>query len=704
MGILSALFLVTVAQVASLGVAGHLEDLAAAEPGFAFLEDGRREEALHLFAERLRIDPVSVAAHVGRVRATVVPADRAALREELERRAAASDAPPAILTALLDLVPDHPDADRLRERRDALDPDDPFAALDLAARRYGPRVKSFHMRVDGGWSVSIPMRPAGAPAGAAREVLGSWLVAERGSLLLWHQYLTDFSSGGTEDLAAARAAVDAQRDAPFAPRVLLDALLWEADGETRFQALEKVEQDYPDGPFWDDVRLERANLLHFGSHRARALELLEGIVERERGDQLRSANFSLARLYLEVDRPAEALRRVEWSEARGVPLPECAVRALLALGRFDEAETRARSWVEASHAAAAAGDVSQSQTLEARWLLGEVLHARGRAREALRLFDEVAADPERPAWGPWARPGSRWKQYRLLADAFPFPLAALGLHILILALSFCVAGIVVASRWRRVRRFLAPTLALAGVLLALQVASGWANPGVGAGDVFYLGLAAIHNFLLAAAGAVLLPAVGAKHGPWFRPAPPPAAVPRARLGVARAIFLVAAVVFGMAAWTVVLMPLAEPKVGPFFERMSTLFRGSEYSILMGGGEGRLGMLLLAVIAAMREELVFRFVLLGVFVAVLRRTFEHGLFGLAPMDFPRAGRAAAAVAVPAIALAWAVLHAGMVEPEWYKMAQVGGLGILLGALALRQGAGSALVAHVTFNATLVALAG
>jgi hypothetical protein len=45
---------------------------------------------------------------------------------------------------------------------------------------------------------------------------------------------------------------------------------------------------------------------------------------------------------------------------------------------------------------------------------------------------------------------------------------------------------------------------------------------------------------------------------------------------------------------------------------------------------------------------------------------------------------------------------MVQPEWWKMLQVSGLGMILGLLAFRRGPAATIVAHVTFNLASVIL--
>ena len=74
----------------------------------------------------------------------------------------------------------------------------------------------------------------------------------------------------------------------------------------------------------------------------------------------------------------------------------------------------------------------------------------------------------------------------------------------------------------------------------------------------------------------------------------------------------------MFAITRALFAIAEPEVGGFFRRMATLFRGSEFAVLMDTEENLAAAVCLGAAAAVKEELVFRFVLLAVFLHGLRR--------------------------------------------------------------------------------------
>lgn len=101
---------------------------------------------------------------------------------------------------------------------------------------------------------------------------------------------------------------------------------------------------------------------------------------------------------------------------------------------------------------------------------------------------------------------------------------------------------------------------------------------------------------------------------------------------------------------------------------------------------------------------FRYTLLS--MAALAGPLEEGLFRLyllhrlahAWRDRPR-GEAMAVFVTSAV---FAVLHQGMIDPEWVKYVQVFGLGLFFSGLALRFGLPAAAVAHSLFNVLAFAL--
>ncbi len=686
-----ALALAFLAQAPEAAIARHLADLSAAEPGFALGDDDRLDEAREFFRDLVGRAPKSSAARVGLARAQV--------RKGLARAHEAQPGEPALLAALVDalpLAPPDPDSaspgvpkrEALLDELERLDPHNPFAALARARTALGRRADGYRIETDRGFTVTLRTRTEDAATATARRHLAPFLVPQPGSLLLWHVFLEDISPGGEEDRAAAERAVDADPKSPLAPRVRMDLALALTSGPERFAALARIETENPDSPYWDDARVARANLLPSGRD-SEAAALLEPLLARERGNAVNPGLHSLTEIQLRLERPADALRTADRLKERGSADEDAAVRALLALGRLDEAEARCRRRIAELEAAQQPDQDPPYGIHEAHWRLGEVVLAAGRPREAVDQFDGVLRDARPGEYGPWWEPGAWSKTTRALVLAFPFPIAASALHLFVLALTFTLAGIAVAAQPQRVRRFLPPVLLLAALASALQVASASCTGSAAGTDIAWLLLVMTHNTLLAGAGSLLLPAVGIKHGPWARLVLRGGARRPSRWAPCLLRLLLAVAL--MAGWTALCIWLAEPRVGPFFERMSRLFRGSEFSILLGLDGDRMSAAILAVTAAVREELVFRFVLLGIFLWAARRVLGRGT----------AARARAApVAVLAVGLVWAVIHAGMVEPEWFKIVQVTGIGAVLGWLTLRQGAGSAVIAHVAFNLTAV----
>jgi membrane protease YdiL (CAAX protease family) len=87
-----------------------------------------------------------------------------------------------------------------------------------------------------------------------------------------------------------------------------------------------------------------------------------------------------------------------------------------------------------------------------------------------------------------------------------------------------------------------------------------------------------------------------------------------------------------------------------------------------------------VAAAINEEILFRFVLIGVFMFLLRSDVRKG----------------AVVAVILSSLFWTVFHCGMVIPFGIKEVQIFTIGCIFGALFLRYGVEVCIIAHFVLN--------
>ena len=453
----------------------------------------------------------------------------------------------------------------------------------------------------------------------------------------------------------------------------LSLAAWIEDRAERADQLAWIAERFTDSPYRDEVRLERAQRVAELDPEA-AVGLLEGLLTESAGALHLDALRALVDLLLELDRPSEALARIEAAGPPEILWHSQAVEALRSLGRLEEAQERCERWV--------AEATAEGIGAPARWALAQVLQDRGRAAEALALYDELREDG-RP--GPWRGAEGRRRWLQALALVHSGPLLAGLLHLFLWSLAIALSVVAFAGRFRRALRFLPAAAVLCSVATAAQLASLFLREGgPDAAGGAYVVYATLRNVLLATAGCVLLPAVGVKHGPWLRLlGPRPAAAP-----IGAALLRIAAALALMAGLSYALFRTVEPRPGPFFERMASLARDSEFSLLADASARPLEACAYAASAAVQEELVYRFVLLAILLHGLRRVLAR--------------RAARATAVVLTALAWAAVHAGMVEPEWAKLLQVSLLGCVLGWLALAQGAGSAVVAHVVFNLTAILL--
>lgn len=171
-----------------------------------------------------------------------------------------------------------------------------------------------------------------------------------------------------------------------------------------------------------------------------------------------------------------------------------------------------------------------------------------------------------------------------------------------------------------------------------------------------------------ALGGVLLEPVlalvlGAAGFAWLTRAGPAPAAPRPGSGLAAGLLAVA--------WTAFLVATASPAPGPLAAEQE-LLRGIAGVAPVEGPARAAG----AAGAAVIEEMTYRVGVLG------------GLLLL--------GRGHAGPAVLGSAVLWAGMHAGLVEPGWWKFLQLLPVGLILGWLVLRRGVGAAVLAHLVLN--------
>jgi membrane protease YdiL (CAAX protease family) len=691
-GLLGAVHGQEVAE-APVDLDAQLADFARAEAAFALADDAaphRYAEAQAAFAGILAVDSGSTAARVGLLRLVEAEASAAAYREgvrfgehppppERERvveAAAAGDLP--ALVALLDsrLIYGREYEEAERARLEELFGDTDAHLGDLETRAPG----SAWVRV-----LRVRNEDYQRRGELAWRVLDPWLQPRRGSLYLWRFVARCLALSMDEPLddgfvAQLEEALSACPDSPLAPAIRLD-LAQRLPPAEAWEVLTALEVAYPASDYWDDARWWRANLLNEWRWRER-LDLYEGIMRRGvPGNFQGAACQQLVDSYLLLKRPADAWACLERLGPRADPGQ--VQRTLLALGRFEEAERRARARLEEL-----TGLENASQAAVVRRHLGEALAGQGRQAEALDAFFVA---------GEHALSGRRlWVFVRCLLGVYTFPLLGNVFFLLLSLVAVVVASLTVYRNLRRARCAVPAGSLLAALVVGLHLSLSLRSGAPSLAVAFWLLSTGVHTLLLVCAGALLLRAAGVRMGAGLaRRAPPQPGAPRrqgwARLGLATGVALGV-----MVALTAGLHALATPQLHPFFVRMQDYVPQSQFSILLGGEGQRMTWALLASMAAIHEEIMFRGLLLGLAVTTTRRVLR----GRTSSRLAR--RLAEGCGVLLTSLLWAFPHAGMVDPEWWKMLQVTALGLVLGHLCLRRGLLAAIVAHVAFNLMAVLL--
>lgn len=137
-------------------------------------------------------------------------------------------------------------------------------------------------------------------------------------------------------------------------------------------------------------------------------------------------------------------------------------------------------------------------------------------------------------------------------------------------------------------------------------------------------------------------------------------------------------------WTYVLYELHQPEVSHLLRAILEDLP-SEFGIPLGPKFGLYKGVAYVTAGALTEELICR--LLPVAIAV--RSFGDR-------------RRTRIIALGIATVAWAAAHAGMMTPEWWKFAQIVGIGIFLSLLFLRRGFVACMIAHSVFNTAVVLL--
>ena len=742
----------------------QLSDLAAVEPGFALLLDGQAKGAYYFFEAFLDQNPNSQAARVGMIQAANAfpdlwpeclerfpPTPTAATAEDLVgnlevalliprsdwptvefnpgmRRPfnrpsfgrPASD-PPQQETAPQPQAPqsadppaDHrPSPNRPRtfagpriqvapaiavlEQLEAIEPDNIWtlfgrARLDMLLWG-GTGNTTVRVQVQRKWTMRVRERTENwhRPP-IVLTTIEPLLNTDRGCLLFWNYYLTDLTNGSEAHLADALQAAYANPSSPLAPKLLYEIAQWELKPQRRWELLSEITNVYPHSPIWDNAQLDRAYMLH--DHKPKeALALAEQIFQVNHATVARRTHNLAGDLLLRLGDPQGAIDHYskierEWNVPMNTPIGN----AFGDLGDWAAAEDRFRK--EALRLSAEKTIHTLTTQMRVQVLLADAVAFQGRYQEALQLFDSIPAfvegfpEPARPDLPPVSlRPA----YIQTVLHLFGFPIMA-GSLLIVLTMSACL--IAVAIWIARIRPIL-PFLAISGIL-AVCVATLQTIYSIEFHEIdqpaliAYISSSFLRNFLLVGAGAYLLHNAGFRLNNFLqRPA-------HKLLGHLAWLGELVLALGLMTGWSVLLYQIQTPELGTFFLRMADIYRGSEFSVLLNHQENLLGACLLVTVAAINEEILFRTFLLGVFLSLFQ------LPGTAAQSVTRPGLAACALAILATSLFWALPHAGMVQPEWWKMLQVSGLGIILGILGLRRGPAATIVAHITFNLAAVLL--
>jgi tetratricopeptide (TPR) repeat protein len=147
----------------------------------------------------------------------------------------------------------------------------------------------------------------------------------------------------------------------------------------------------------------------------------------------------------------------------------------------------------------------------------------------------------------------------------------------------------------------------------------------------------------------------------------------------------------MIAWTALLFYSVPLTISPFIRDLAERMPAGSAATLLDVAGRPLAAILVALAAAMREELLCRGLLLPLCYGIIARA------GAGP--FATGGSIKVApwtLASLAVGSLWAVVHAGMVEPEWLKFTQILGLSIVLGEVMRREGVVACLMTHGLFN--------
>ncbi|MFC1850916.1 CPBP family intramembrane glutamic endopeptidase [candidate division CSSED10-310 bacterium] len=194
---------------------------------------------------------------------------------------------------------------------------------------------------------------------------------------------------------------------------------------------------------------------------------------------------------------------------------------------------------------------------------------------------------------------------------------------------------------------------------------------------FILITAFIRNFLLITAGSVLLLRCGLPCFPVLRFLGQPSNPNKLRVArqTLHETFLALLL---MTVLTGVLYFMVQPEISPLLHKIGQYF---QHPLITppGYNQDHIVMINYVLVGAVVEELYTRLFALSLLLWIFKK--RRGQYFLA---------------VILTALIWAFSHAGMIDPEWYKIMQVSLMGMVLGILYLRRGIEATLLAHIALN--------
>ncbi len=444
-------------------------------------------------------------------------------------------------------------------------------------------------------------------------------------------------------------------------------------GRTDVEGLERVFHETPqDSLYLDDVAYRLAEAFHRQhGDAAAARRWYEALVELDRGGCLGPGLLAYADLLVdELEEPARAVGLLRVFLAKGLstrsdaPGAHTTWRVLFRIGEIQRGRLHAPREAAESFldglAQARVGERDVEAYSYYYLAAGDCLAEAGDHRGAMSLYGEYQATSDVPVPELWAR----WMACYLRVS--PYFTISMGLTVLLTALSGVLAIVVLVSQWSRTRRYLTAAVVLTLLVGGIQVIVHGVALGVPKADLVWTGLLSARTFLVVPAGMALAAAVGIR-------------TPRARI-LARSIAagVVAGLLMGAVTWA--FLAWKTPTPSDLLRFLWDPLREGELGAILEPSQHPIAAVLLVMTAGVAEELTCRLFFLGLLVRSLRAV---------------PGRWA--ISILLVSFFWAIAHAGMVEPESWKLAQVFAMGLILGVLAKREGILACIVAHAAFNA-------